>query len=413
LGSFSRAAAGIVLLLLLGLTLTYAETQYPNAVPLNVYVLNIDEYSRDTRLYWVERTEKDILGVKVKMELHTPMILINGESHTFMVKISVGEAPSAWSLNMTEIAFEPQDYWTGENCGSPVVESPMKVLRGGDSFTKQFTVTIEKKVGKVKEEPEKLAPGHSSKCPINVRISYLAQFGANKEKSSIGIGLRPIVKSKELPLELKPNLSVLLNTSTFFAVIHIIGSVVIKNVQSQEIVLKHYYICSFLPSRALLDPRGGLRCSGEKLSSIVVKPGEEYVLNIKEDKIFLESPQTFLKMDLRFDWAFIIEYLNPDGEARNWVGFIAYRQASKETAQQTTSPTTAATPKATPTAIITKTEATATRTTRAETIILTATTPSAGAPSSDFTLALILVPIVVAAATATVFAVRWLRKAPT
>jgi hypothetical protein len=43
LGSFSRAAAGIVLLLLLGLTLTYAETQYPNAVPLNVYVLNIDE----------------------------------------------------------------------------------------------------------------------------------------------------------------------------------------------------------------------------------------------------------------------------------------------------------------------------------------------------------------------------------
>jgi hypothetical protein len=201
---------------------------------------------------------------------------------------------------MTKIAFEPQDYWTGENCGSPVVESPMKVLRGGDSFTKQFTVTIEKKVGKVKEKPEKLAPGHSSKCPINVRISYLAQFGANKEKSSIGIGLRPIVKSKELPLELKPNLSVLLNTSTFFAVIHIIGSVVIKNVQSQEIVLKHYYICSFLPSRALLDPCGGLRCSDKKLSSIVVKPGEEYVLDIKENKIFFESPQTFLKTDLRF-----------------------------------------------------------------------------------------------------------------
>jgi hypothetical protein len=149
------------------------------------------------------------------------------------------------------------------------------------------------------------------------------------------------------------------------------------------------------------------------LSSIVVKPGEEYVLSIKEDEIFLESPQTFLKMDLRFDRVFIIEYLNPDGEARNWVGFIAYRRASKETAQQTTSPTTATTPKATPTATITKTEATVTRPTRAETIILTATTPSAGAPSSDFTLALILVPIVVAAATATVFAVRWLRKAPT
>jgi hypothetical protein len=243
---------------------------------------------------------------------------------------------------------------------------------------------------------------------------YHAQFGANKEESSIGIGLRPIVKSKELPLELKPNLSVLLNTSTFLAVIHIIGSVVIKNVQSQEIVLTRYYICSVdRPSRALLDPFGGLRCSDEKLSSIVVKPGEEYVLSIKKDEIFLESPQTFLKMDLRFDRVFIIEYLNPDGEARNWVEFIAYRRASKETAQQTTSPTTATTPKATPTATITKTEATVTRPTRAETIILTATTPSAGAPSSDFTLALILVPIVVAAATATVFAVRWLRKAPT
>jgi hypothetical protein len=109
---------------------------------------------------------------------------------------------------------------------------------------------------------------------------------------------------------------------------------------------------------------------------------------------------------------FIIEYVTPSGKAQNWVLYKVSGRITRVT-EETESPT-----KVTTTRSPTETRTIVTTgTTRAETagpVVVTTTGPAATGPSTDaFTLALILVPIAVAAATAAAFAVRWLRKAPT
>lgn len=390
------AIIGIVaLLLFLSLTHTHAETDNVEIT----YVSNVYNLSRE---YYTFTTKDTVLGVKITLELDVPKIFINGENNTIIYRVLVGNAPSGWYFNITKLIFE------GLFCIQRSVQSPALVLRDNESFTSQFIVKIE----------TQLEPGFYDRCSIYLVIYYSARYRENREDNRLGDSTMLVIKSRELPLELKPNISANVEYGKYIIftvpVLHLYGQLRVKNIHNWNITLTRAYICRFSkPGDLLLR---GLDCERERdLPSIVIRPGEEYVLSVDE-RISRYSPP--------WDVVFIIEYLYPGGKAQNWAVFKVAGGLPTATAQLTKSSTTtivARTPTTTttttlttiPTATITKTEATATRATRVETIVLTATTPMAGASSGDFTLTLILVPIVVAAATATVFAVRWLRKAPT
>jgi hypothetical protein len=224
-----------------------------------------------------------------------------------------------------------------------------------------------------------------------------------------------LIRSRELPLELKPNISakptyVKLYLTEDLA-LEFNGEIRIRNVQNWEIVLSRLRLCHFSWT-FLGDFAFGPFCDdGRDLASTVIRPGEETTINVNEH-IRALNLMRFGREDFARDIVFIIEYVTPNGKAQNWVLYQVSGRVTKVT-EETKSPTKVVTTR-TPT----ETRTTATiGTTRAETpgpVVVTITGPAATGSSTDaFTLALILVPIVVAAATATVFAVRWLRKAPT
>lgn len=276
-------------------------------------------------------------------------------------------------------------------------------MRGGESLTRQFTVKVR----------GQLDPGFSSACYIELRINYRAEFGANKDDNYILLGSYPVdVKSRELPLELKPNISAKPSYVKGFIYDNpapaLSGEIRIRNVQNWEIVLSRFRMCTWRGT-----PRDIMDCIQERdLTSSVVKSGEEYVIDITGQITVYSLRDRVGDMTFNRYIIFIIEYVTPNGKAQNWVLYKVSGRITRVT-EETESPTKVATTRS-PTE--TRTIVT-TGTTRAETagpVVVTTTGPAATGPSTDaFTLALILVPIAVAAATAAAFAVRWLRKAPT
>jgi hypothetical protein len=389
----------VLLLLLLSFNLVpiYAVTR---ETITDIKLIHVSDVYEFTKKYYTEKKTKEILGVKVTAELDVPIILINNEESTFTYRVKVDNAPSEWRLNITEAVIK------AFFCIDRSVQKPATVLRGGGSLTRQLTV---------KTSREELSPGFYTNCNIEFQINYRAEFGANKENGYILLSPWSLIRSRELPLELKPNISakptyVKLYLTEDLA-LEFNGEIRIRNVQNWEIVLSRLRLCSFSWT-FLGDFAFGPSCGdGRDLASTVIRPGEETTINVNEH-IRALSLMRFRREDFARDIVFIIEYVTPNGKAQNWVLYQVSGRITKVT-EKTESPTKGVTTR-TPT----ETRTTATiGTTRAETpgpVVVTITGPAATGSSTDaFTLALILVPIAVAAATATVFAIRWLRKAPT
>jgi hypothetical protein len=252
--------AGIVVLLLLflNLTLTYATTY-------EVEVVNGYDLSKE---YFTVRKYYNILNVNVTLEVIVPKLLINGVNYTFTYKVLVGDTPSGWILNISKVIFTDD-----RNCISQsYVQRPAKALRGGESMVGQFTVKAE----------TDLAPGFIKEgCHPQVVITYFANFGLNQDKGEISItGDIPIV-AKELPLEVKPNITAGVTEPTGYypGKIHLSGEIKIKNIQSWDIIIKRYYYnCDGESLEEVFTKE--CKSSSPELSSIVLRPGQEYAIKV-------------------------------------------------------------------------------------------------------------------------------------
>jgi uncharacterized protein YutE (UPF0331/DUF86 family) len=288
------AIIGIAILLsTFSLTITFAD-------PDVVRVLTVYELSRDYRTY----NYTIIMGVPVTLELTRPYLVINNENYTFTYRVIAGNAPSGWRLNITEVVF------TGCFQGK-LIQKVAKVLKDGELFRGiegQFAVKTE----------SNLNPGSSDICSLEVEVRYFVEFGTNRDGGSIRLRDIIPIKSKELPLELRPDI-IMWELRGFGDgyFINLSGKIVIKNIQNQDIILTGYYSCRSdkpHPVRAL--PKLGY-CESKKAlpPSTVLKPGEEYVIDIKDlHSFYYREP-----LPLLFYVVYVIEYLYTGGSAENWV----------------------------------------------------------------------------------------------
>jgi hypothetical protein len=306
------ATIGIVFLLLsLNSTLTYADTEGV------VEVVNIYDLSRE---YYTVKEVYNILGVRVTLEMTTPRLFINGENHTFTYRVLVGDAPSDWILNVTKVTF------SGECVSREHVQRPAKVLKGGESLTGQFTVKTEKN----------LYPGFWTNCYPKITISYFARFGTNREEDRNTVLARVPIRSKELPLEFKPNIiaRVVEPISYRLGEIRLIGEIKIKNVQSWDIIIKEYrYSCSHESPEKVIGPV----CGNRELSSVILRPGQEYVLKVDYSFYYKTLPM-YMKYDVIYQY--------PGGQAANWIVLRitkSFSSAEPQVARQETKSPVAAT----------------------------------------------------------------------
>jgi HEPN domain-containing protein len=278
----------VVLPLIFSLTITYAE-------PDVVRVLTVHELSRE---YRTSNYTATILGVNATIELTLPYLVVNGENHTFTYRVIVGNAPSGWRLNITEVVF------TGCFRGE-LIQKVAKVLKGGELLRGQFAVKTE----------SNLNPGSSDICSLEVEMRYFVEFGTNRDGGSIRLRDIIPIKSKELPLELRPDIIMReLYGLGYKYFINLSGKIVIKNIQNQDITLTGYYSCkSDKPHPVSALPKLG-HCESKKAlpPSTVLKPGKEYVIDIKDLHSFYYKEPLFYVV-------YVIEYLYTGGSAENWV----------------------------------------------------------------------------------------------
>jgi uncharacterized protein YutE (UPF0331/DUF86 family) len=277
-----------VLLSTFSLTITFAD-------PDIVRVLTVHELSRE---YRTSNYTATILGVNATIELTLPYLVVNGENHTFTYRVMVGNAPSGWRLNITEVVF------TGCFRGE-LIQKVTKVLKGGELLRGQFTVKTE----------SNLNPGSSDICSLEVEMRYFVEFGTNRDSGSIRLRDIVPIKSKELPLELRTD--IIMRELYGFGdryFINLSGKIVIKNIQNQDITLTGYYSCrSDKPHPIRASPKLG-HCESKKALSpfTVLKPGNEYVIDIKDlHSFYYKEPMFYV--------VYVIEYLYTGGSAENWV----------------------------------------------------------------------------------------------
>jgi hypothetical protein len=346
----------VVLLLLLNSTLAYAINE-------GIEVADVFDLTKEYYTVW---EFYNILGVRVKVELTGPMLLIHGEKSTFTYRILVGDAPSGWSLNITEVALRSGCFW--HQPYYRYVQKLTKVLKGGESLTGQFTVNSTM-------ETWRYYPGSPWNCDPRLIVGYIATFGANQVKDTMylnyyasydGDKMDVRLRAKELPLEIKPSIS---SVGIQGSSISIRGEITIRNNQNWDIILTAYWRCI---SKGLW-PRN---CDERKFpASTIVKSGGEYILKIDETvNIYLSGGN-----NPPFYFTYKIGYLYPGGYAENWLTFRVVRPFSgteaQVTRQETKSPTTA-------------TEIIKSPTTAATTVITTTTRPTVplgGAPIGPVT----------------------------
>jgi hypothetical protein len=350
----------VVLLLILNSTLAYAINE-------GIEVADVFDL---TKQYYTVWEFYDILGVRVKVELTGPMLLIHGENHTFTYRVLVGDAPSGWLLNVIEVQLRSGCFHEPPYVGSYgyrhiyYYQKPAKSLKSGESLTGQFTVTPT-------IDHQYFYPGSNHDCDPLLYVEYRAEFGANQVKGTMylryyasydGDKIFVRMKAKELPLEIEPRIS---SVGIQGNSISIRGEIIIRNNQNWDMILTKYERCI---SKGLW-PRN---CYERKFpASTIIKSGGEYILKIDETvNIYLSGGN-----NPPFYVTYIIGYLYPGGYAKNWLTLRVVRPFSgaeaQVTRQETKSPTTA-------------TEVVKSPTTAATTAITTTTTrptvPPGGAP---------------------------------
>jgi hypothetical protein len=302
----------VVLLLLLNSTLAYAINE-------GIEVADVLDLTKEYYMVWKFYT---ILGVRVKVELTGPMLLIHGEKSTFTYRILVGDAPSGWSLNITEVALRSGCFWHQPDYR--YVQKLTKVLKGGESLTGEFAVNSTM-------ETWRYYPGRPWECDPRLIVEYIATFGANREADQIylyfyvsykGSEMNVRLRAKELPLEIRPKIS---SVRIERGSISIRGEIIIRNNQNWDIILTVY-------SRCISKILWPLNCDKwEFPASTVVKSGGEYILKIDETvNIYLSGGN-----NPPFYFTYMIGYLYPSGYAENWLPLRVVRPFSEAEAQVT------------------------------------------------------------------------------
>jgi hypothetical protein len=346
------AIGAVVLFLILNSPLAYAINE-------GIEVADVFDLTKEYYTVWKFYS---ILGVRVKVELTGPMLLIHGEKSTFTYRILVGEAPSGWSLNITEVGLSSGCFLDQPFPDHRYDQKPTKVLKGGESLTGEFTVN---------PKTREYYPGSPSDCYVRLEVEYRAQFGANWVKDRMyldyyasydGRKMYVRIRAKELPLEIWPRIS---SVGIERGSISIRGEIIIRNNQNWDIILTGY-------SRCISKGLWPFNCDKREFpASTIVKSGGEYILKIDERDIYLSGGN-----NPPFYVTYIIGYLYPGGNAENWLTLRVVRPFSETeaqvTRQVTRSPTTA-------------TEVIKSPTTAATTVITTTTRPTVplgGAPTS-------------------------------
>jgi len=309
------AIGAVVLFLLLNSPLAYAINE-------GIEVANVFDLTKEYYTVWKFYS---ILGVRVKVELTGPMLLIHGEKNTFTYRILVGEAPSGWSLNITGVALRSGCFWHQDYYR--YVQKLTKVLKGGESLTGQFTVNSTM-------ETWRYYPGADHNCDPTLYVEYRAEFGANRVEDRMhldyfasydGDNMLVRLKAKDLPLEITPKI---FSVSIEGRRIRIRGEIIIRNIQSWDMILTKYWRCI---SKGLW-PRN---CDEREFpASTIVKSGGEYILKIDETtNIYLSDGNK-----PPFYFTYVIGYLYPGGYARNWLTLRVVRPFSAAETLTTISP---------------------------------------------------------------------------
>jgi hypothetical protein len=254
----------------------------PTQTRIGDYVLyEVDIYEL-AKTYSTTSRSFTVLGVSVKVNFTYPRLLINDEQFTFSYKVVVGNAPQGWQINVTDVTLS----YVSRRCFAPTVQKINKVLKGGEQLFGGFTVV----------PIIKLDPGYTTTlCDTDITIRYEAVFGQNRETSSLVVSANPKAKSKELPLRLSLDVS---------------GANVgvrVKNLQNGDISITAIKYCDWYPD----SPDKLIGCSWweTSLSDIVVKPGEERLIPLRDFK--LENREGHI--------AFVLQYLYAGGRAENWL----------------------------------------------------------------------------------------------
>ena len=220
-----------------------------------------------------------VLGVSVKVNFTYPRLLVNDELFTFSYKVVVGNAPQGWQINVTDVTL-------AGDCVPAVTQKINKVLEGWGQLSGGFTVV----------PIIKLDPGYTSTlCDPEIRVRYQAVFGQNRETQSLFVRAYPKAKSKELPLRLS------LDVSSANVGIRV------KNLQNGDISITAIKYCDSYPDSP--DKLIGCFWRETSLSDIVVKPGEERLIPLRDFK--LENREGYI--------AFVLQYLHAGGRAENWL----------------------------------------------------------------------------------------------
>ena len=347
----------VVLLLLLSAAPTYADTS-------SIEVVNVYDLSRE--YFTVEKVYR-ILGVGVILELTTPKLLIHGENQTFTYRILVGDAPSGWLLNITEVSLRSGCFWHQPNYR--YVQKLTKVLKGGESLTGQFTVNSTM-------ETWRYYPGSRWHCDPRLTIAYIARFGLNQVADYASIERYINIRAKELPLGFSPNISATIERDR----VSLRGEIIMRNTQGWDIILRRYSIC-------ISETAWPKNCDTEDFpSSTIIKSGEEYVVKKEKSYYIYHEPPWYV--------TYTIEYYYPGGSAENWIVLRISKTASAVGTREAKSPTTAT--------AITMT----TRTEPAEPLPGVAVGSAMRAAESGIALALTLAPIALVAIAAIAYAAR-------
>jgi hypothetical protein len=297
----------VALFLLFSLATIYAEV-YTSVDTSGIKVVNVYDLARRELDYRTEYFK--ILGVEVRVTLLVPRLIVDADNEfDITYKVWVIDAPRGWLLNITEVAFGE---FEKEICFyRKSVQGPLVLVR---ESRREGYLTIKTRV-------DLNRPGNSYICYPELRLTYIAIFGTNREEGYISIKRQTVIKPKELSLELKHEIDALKVVGRDEIVLG--AAITVRNTQNWDIALSSYDICATEESSFLISCQ-----PGKQQDTIVLKPGEERMLIIRGPRLS-HKPLWYNYV------AYIIHYYYPGGRAESWVVFRIPREVFKENTQGT------------------------------------------------------------------------------
>jgi len=284
------------------LATTYAEV-YTRVDSSSIKLVNLYDLARREYDYNTEYFK--ILGVEVRVSLLVRRLIVDANNEfDISYEVRVLNGPQGWLLNITEVAFGE---FEKEICFyRKSVQRPLVLVHDSK---KESYLTIRTRV-------DLNRPGNSYICHPELRLTYIAIYGTNREEGYISIKRQIVIKPKELPLELKHEIYAVKVVGRDEIILS--AAITVRNTQNWDIVISHYDICTTKENTFLITCQ-----PGELLGTIVLKPGEEHMLIIR-------GPRLTHKPLWHNYVAYIIHYYYPGGGADSWVVFRVAREAFED-----------------------------------------------------------------------------------